>query len=380
MEDPKINRWLLPISSLYGLGVQWRNALYSWGVLKSHRFPIPIICVGNIAVGGTGKSPCIEYIIREFYEDYRIAVVSRGYRRHTKGLRVATSSSSCKEIGDEPALLARKYPRITMVVDEKRKRAIDYLLQLPEDQRPQVILMDDGFQHRSVRPSYTILLGTYARPIVKDKLLPAGRLREFASARHRADMVVITKCPPLVTAMDFRLFRRELELFPHQEILFSEIKYGAIYPLFPTATEFSSVFEPSMSIMAICGIANPHYFASHIKGRFARSHVLSYSDHHPFGRRDIRDWENILSRELAQGNTCLFICTEKDAVKLMDAEAYISEELRQRIYVLPVEMRLRNDSSDEEVTPLKDATTIFVSDIRQHIKEFAYTSLDENQE
>lgn len=379
MQDPKINRWLLPWASLYGVGVQWRNLLYSWKVLKSDRFPKPIICVGNIAVGGTGKSPCVEYIIRELYNDYQIAVVSRGYRRLSHGLKVATPSSLASEVGDEPALLVRKYPKIQMIVDGNRKRAIDYLLHLPEAEQPDVILMDDGLQHRSVVPSYSILLGTYSRPITKDKLLPAGRLREPASARHRADMVVITKCPPLVTAMDFRIFRRELSLFPHQEILFSEIKYGNIYPLFSSAPSFSEVISPSSSVVALCGIANPTYFFSYVRGRFARSHTLSYGDHHLFDERDIRDWENLLSQELSIGSSCFFICTEKDAVKLADLQDKISVELQNRLYILPIEMRFRNDSSDEEVLPNKDATSIFVADIRQHIREFVFkTEQDED--
>ena len=232
-QTPKINRWLLPLSGIYGAGVSLRNSLYNMGRLKSHTFPIPIICVGNLAVGGTGKTPMIEHLIRMLMGDLRIAIVSRGYKRKSFGLKVAELGDSASRIGDEPAQLLRKFgDKIQIVVDGNRVRAINHLVNQPYSQRPDLILMDDGFQHRSVQPSLSILLSSYNRLMTDDVLLPAGRLREPARGRYRADVVVVTKCPTLLKPIDCTFTERKLDLYPHQKLFFSEVKYDNPVPIF----------------------------------------------------------------------------------------------------------------------------------------------------
>lgn len=173
MDAPRINKWLKPLSALYGVGVRLRNYLFDKNVLISNSFDIPIVCVGNITIGGTGKTPHVEYLIRLLHPRYRIAVVSRGYKRKTKGMIVATEGSTAWDIGDEPRQIKRKYPDLTVIVDADRSRAIGYLCDLAEEQRPQLIILDDGFQHRKVKADLNIVLTDYNRILTKDYLLPA---------------------------------------------------------------------------------------------------------------------------------------------------------------------------------------------------------------
>ena len=219
------NPLLYPLSWLYGLGVGLRNFLFDQGVLKQQAYPIPLICVGNITVGGTGKTPHVELLISILREQRRIAVISRGYKRKSRGLKDVTLTSTADEVGDEPKQIKQKYPEVRFVVDGNRRRAMAYLLALPEAERPDVVLLDDGFQHRYVHPSFSILLIDAQRELHDDELLPLGGLREPATARYRADCIILTKCPHNMRPITLRIMQRNLALYPHQRIFFSRIEY-----------------------------------------------------------------------------------------------------------------------------------------------------------
>ena len=199
----KLNCYLSPLSFLYGIGVWLRNRLFDRDILHSEQYSIPLICIGNLSVGGTGKTPHTEYIIRLLKDKYRVAVLSRGYKRQTSGFVLAGSECSSSEIGDEPFQMKNKFPDILVAVDANRRRGIRNLLSLPEQEKPEVILLDDAYQHRYVRPSLSIVLTDYHRLFYHDKLMPVGRLREPISNINRADIVVVTKCCKDMMPMDF---------------------------------------------------------------------------------------------------------------------------------------------------------------------------------
>ena len=202
----KINHWLIPVSWLYGLGVEIRNKLFDWGILPAEEFDIPVISVGNLAVGGTGKTPHIEYLIELLGHKYHIAVLRRGYKRKSRGFILADDKSTAREIGDEPYQIKRKYPNITVAVDANRRRGIKQLKkQIPDID---VILLDDAFQHRYVTPLSSIVLTDYNRALHLDKLLPAGRLRESRHELSRANMVIVTKCPIDMKPIEYNIISR----------------------------------------------------------------------------------------------------------------------------------------------------------------------------
>ena len=196
----KINKWLLPLSWIYGIGVKLRNTLFSIGILKTRSFDVPVIAVGNITVGGSGKTPHVEYLTRLLKNTFRTAVLSRGYKRKSSGFVQATAETTMPEIGDEPFQMKQKYPDVIVAVDKNRCHGIDTLVE--NDKDIDVILLDDAFQHRYVKPGINILLVDYHRLIIYDKLLPAGRLREPLSGKNRADIVIVTKCPKGMKPME----------------------------------------------------------------------------------------------------------------------------------------------------------------------------------
>lgn len=228
----KINEWLLPLSWLYGLGVRLRNQLYEMGILKSHTFGIPVIAVGNITVGGSGKTPHVEYLIRLLKDRMKVAVLSRGYKRKSRGYVLAGPETVSSEIGDEPYQMKNKFPDVFVAVDKDRCEGIRNLTTDETTKETDVILLDDAFQHRRVKPGINILLIDYHRLIIYDKLLPAGRLREPQNGKNRADIVIITKCPTDLKPMEFRVLTKAMNLFPYQDLYFSTLEYGCPEPIF----------------------------------------------------------------------------------------------------------------------------------------------------
>ena len=234
----KLNSYLAPLSFLYGIGIWLRNRLFDWGILHSEQYSIPVICIGNLSVGGTGKTPHTEYFIRLLKDKYRIAVLSRGYKRKTSGFILADSESSSLEIGDEPFQMKNKFPDILVAVDANRRRGIQNLLSLPEKDRPEVILLDDAYQHRYVHPSLSIVLSDYHRLFYNDKLMPTGHLREPISNINRTDIVVVTKCDEDMKPIDFRVIEENMKLRAHQLLFFTSIVYGEVKPVFPSEARF----------------------------------------------------------------------------------------------------------------------------------------------
>lgn len=345
------NLLLLPLSKLYGAGVWMRNLMFKWHILKQRTFPVPVVVVGNIAAGGTGKTPHVEYIIDLLKFKYRIGMISRGYKRHTKGFVLATRRSTPLDIGDEPYQIYQKFGRdISVAVCEDRCTGIDELLRI--DPKINLIVLDDAFQHRYVKPTVSILLTDFNHPMFEDKLLPLGRLREPMSAIYRADMVVVTKCPERLKAIEYRIFKNNLKLFPYQGLFFSSFEYAPLKPLFPDEAArppYLAWLNENDVILAVSGIANPRPFIRHLRRHQAKVKVKQFPDHHNFTRRDL---EQLLRRvnEL-EGERKLLITTEKDAVRLIN-NPYFPQELKECSYYLPINVRFdphNVDSFDEEL-------------------------------
>lgn len=330
----KIHSSLLPLSFLYGMGVRFRNMLFDTGILESRSFPIPVISVGNITVGGAGKTPHVEYLIRLLCETKRVSVLSRGYKRRTKGYLLASSSSTSLELGDEPYQMYLKYGRqVHVAVSANRCEGIERLCSDPETKDTDVILLDDAFQHRYVKPGVNILLVDYHRLIVYDKLLPAGRLREPKDGKRRADIVIVTKCPPDLRPMDFRVITKALNLYPYQKLFFTTIEYGDLIPLFSNSrslalSEITSDFE----VLVLSGIASPQHLLCDIQKHTENVIPMTFRDHHIFTPKDIAHINNTFD---SLSSKRIIITTEKDAARLVGLDG-LSDDVRNHIYALPI--------------------------------------------
>lgn len=341
----KINKWLCPVSFLYGMGVSLRNKLFDWGFLQSKSFDIPIICIGNLAVGGTGKTPHTEYLIQLLKDKHHIAVLSRGYKRRTKGFVLSDAKSSARSIGDESYQIRQKFPHIVVAVDEKRVRGIEYLQLLDRPKKVDLILLDDAFQHRYIEAGLNIVLTDYHRLFCDDVLLPAGRLREPEKAKNRAQIVIVTKCPADLKPIDYNIIAKRLALFPYQKLFFSTFRYGHLMPVFPEtgATERPlSSLKRSEQVLLVTGIASPAVLEEEIRHYSRHVELLSFGDHYNFKNKDIRLIADLFNR--LQGEK-LIITTEKDATRLI-AHPAISEELKAHIYALPIEIQFLQNQED----------------------------------
>ncbi len=300
---------VLPFALLYGLVVWIRNKMYDWKLISSIKFSLPVICVGNITVGGTGKSPHIEYLIELLSGQYQLATLSRGYRRYTRGFKIADVSTNARDIGDEPYQFMAKYPQITVCVAEERMTAIPFLLQ----NRPgiQIILLDDAFQHRTVRAGLNILLSDFDRLYTRDHVMPFGLLREGRGGAQRAEIIIVTKCPPDLSTGERDRLGNEIAPQPNQTLYFTTIHYKHIYPL----TTVHQAFNNETKILLVTGIANALPLLQHLKNNFAEVFQLEYKDHHYFTFDDI-DEINQAFQHIATDNK-IIITTEKDASRLM---------------------------------------------------------------
>ena len=342
----KIREWLIPLSWLYGLGVSLRNALFDCGILHSESFEIPVISVGNITVGGTGKTPHAEYLIRLLRRDFHVAILSRGYKRKSRGFLLASNDTPVEMIGDEPYQMKHKYPEIHMAVDKNRCHGIK-MLSAPDVKPPvDVIILDDAYQHRYVIPGINILLMDYHRLICYDTLLPAGRLRESKYNKRRADIVIVTKCPDTITPMEQRGIERSLELYPWQKLYFSTFRYGKLKPLFNNherEVELSDVKGNYTGIILLTGIGSPKQMEFDMQ-KYFDFHPLHFSDHHVFTEKDIASIEREFE-SLPKGRR-MIITTEKDSTRL-SAYGKLSRELMDAIYVLPIEVDFMNGKASD---------------------------------
>ena len=337
-EHIKIYHWLYPLSWLYGMGVQLRNKLFDWGWLRSKSFDIPIICIGNLAVGGTGKTPHTEYLIRLLRDQHQnVATLSRGYKRKTKGYILADEQSSAQTIGDEPRQMKSKFPDIRVAVDENRCHGIEELMRLT---RPSVdvILLDDAFQHRHVKAGLNILLTDYHRLLCDDALLPAGRLREPAENKQRAQIVIVTKCPAELKPIDFNIIGKQLHLYPYQQLFFSGLQYGKLQPVFPeSVSDQTGILTLSKHVLLVTGIASPSPMIHELERQAAQVAHLAFNDHHDFSRKDFQQIKEHFDR--LKGEKRFLVTTEKDAARLK-GHPFFPEELKPYLYTLPVEIKI----------------------------------------
>lgn len=330
----KIHSSLLPLSFLYGVGVRFRNMLFDTGILKSRSFQVPVISVGNITVGGAGKTPHVEYLIRLLRDTKRVSVLSRGYKRHTKGYLLASSLSTSRELGDEPYQMYLKYGRqVHVAVSANRCEGIERLCSDPETKDTDVILLDDAFQHRYVKPGVNILLVDYHRLIIYDKLLPAGRLREPKDGKRRADIVIVTKCPSDLRPMDFRVITKALNLYPYQKLFFTTIEYDKLTPIFSKSRSIAlSEITSDYEVLVLSGIASPQHLLSDIQKHTDNVIPMTYGDHHLFTPKDIARINNTFDSMSAKR---IIITTEKDAARLVGLDG-LSDDVRNHIYALPI--------------------------------------------
>ena len=343
----KINEWLLPLSWLYGLGVKFRNMLFEIGILHSESFDVPVISVGNITVGGTGKTPHVECLIELLKDKAKVAVLSRGYKRRTRGFVIADDNATAKTIGDEPLQMKRKYgDDITVAVDRKRCHGIRQLIS--DEDGIDVILLDDAFQHRYVKPGVNILLVDYHRLIIYDKLLPAGRLREPLSGKNRADIVIVTKCPHDLKPMEFRVITKAMNLYPFQRLFFTCLEYRNITPVFGSGEQSLDSIGKDCHILLLTGIASPQQMIEDLSPRCPHITPLTFGDHHTFTSSDVARINNEFA---ALPHPKMIITTEKDATRLIAVEG-LSEEVRGAMFALPVKIRFmlgQEESFNEKI-------------------------------
>ena len=340
----KVRPGLIPFSWLYGIGVGIRNKFFDWNILKSEAFDVPVISVGNITVGGTGKTPFTEYLIRLLKDEQKVAVLSRGYKRKTHGYLLADTSSTARDIGDEPRQMKAKYPDIHLAVDAKRRRGIHRLCEDKASADTDVVLLDDAYQHRHVTPGVNILLMDYGRMPYEDYMLPAGRLREPFSHRSRAQVIVVTKCPEDIRPIDFRVTLNHLALRPYQRLFFTTCRYGDLRP-FDAANTVRPLdsLDAGSSVLLVTGIANPQPIIDKLKLHTVQVSTLSFPDHHTFRTRDFKTIGEAFGT--LKGNDRILITTEKDAARLED-DSRLTDDIRAHTYVLPVETVFLRDQAE----------------------------------
>ena len=338
----KIKESLLPLSWLYGAAVGMRNFCFDVGLLKSQAFSVPVIAVGNITVGGTGKTPHVEYLVRLLRQKFHVAVLSRGYKRKTSGYLLATNNSTVNDIGDEPLQMKRKFPDVSVAVDKKRVRGIGQLTD--NDELLDVVLLDDAFQHRYVKPGINILLVDYHRLIIYDKLLPAGRLRETVKSKNRADIVIVTKCPKSLKPMEFRVITKAMNLYPYQHLFFTTLHYADLHPVFAEADDIALNDLKDRPVLLLTGIASPRQLQEDLAPYTSNITPMAFADHHDFSRHDVQQINDTFAQMAAKDK--LIVTTEKDVTRLLLAEG-LSDEVRQHLYVLPVDIQFMQDEQAE---------------------------------
>lgn len=318
---------LLPFALLFGFIVVIRNWLYDKQILKSSSFGLPLIGVGNLSVGGTGKSPMVEFLVMHLKGQYKVATLSRGYRRKTKGYALASEGTTAIEIGDEPMQFYKKFPDVPIAIGEERLVAIPQLLHDRPD--TEVIILDDAFQHRAVQAGLNILLTDYGNLFTRDFYLPTGDLRDARSSYQRAEIIVVTKCPPSVSEEEKESIIREIDPVKGQQVYFTTIAYGSPYHI--TSRNMIGI-DNETEVLLVTGIANPKPLKAYLEDRIPTYFMMEYNDHHIFS---IDDWRDIKKRyENIEADKKLILTTEKDAMRLLKFSAEIDG---MPFYVIPIE-------------------------------------------
>lgn len=332
-----MNYWrilLIPFSCLYGLVIRLRHLLFDIGVLKSESFPVPVIGVGNLSLGGTGKTPFVEYLVRLLSEENSVATLSRGYGRKTKGFLLAETDCSYKDIGDEPMQYFHKFGSIiTVAVDENRRNGIKQLLQM--ENKPDVVLLDDSFQHRYVKPGLSILLTDYQKLYTDNYLIPAGTLRDTVSAAKNANIIIVTKTDKVLSPFIRKEIIAKLRVKPEQQLFFSYITYGKFVP-FPGVRKHDDEKKLS-SIVLFSGIANAEPLIEHVRTICNTLTVMKFSDHHAYHERDLikikKEFDDIFVKRK------IILTTEKDAMRLINSPYFrLLENLP--LYYIPIRVKI----------------------------------------
>lgn len=347
-----VNQWtlkllLLPLAVLYGIGVAIRNGLYSVGLLRGVSFSLPVISIGNLTVGGTGKTPHTEYLIRLLHEYLPLAVVSRGYKRKTTGYLEINPGHNAAQAGDEPLQYKRKYAHVPVVVAESRSFAIPQVIRNHPETK--LILLDDGFQHREVIPGLNILLTEYNRLFTKDWLLPVGRLREWRSGARRADVIIITKCPDHLPPAEMNDIRSSVQYDKRQQVFFSRYRYGLPYKMYGNGERIA--LRPELDVLLVVAIAGTEYLMEYVDSRCGDVRMLEYNDHHPFSNFDIGDIERHF-KLMPEGRERIILTTEKDAMRL-DLHRELLLKLALPIYILPVAVQFVDEANVDFDTAIK---------------------------
>ena len=325
---------------MYHIVLAIRHKLYDWHILKTTRFEKPVICVGNLNLGGTGKTPHTEYLIRLLKNDYRVATLSRGYGRKTKGFKMAETASTYEDLGDEPLQYFKKYHEIQVAVNEDR---VDGVTHLFGEQGIEVVLLDDAFQHRSISAGLNILLTEYQHLYTEDHLFPAGTLRDVKSAAKRADIIVVSKAPKELSEEEKRQIINKLNTSNSQKVYFSYLEHAALQPLNEAAKVFS--LEESDGAFAFCGIGNPKPFVEELKRRYHAVDFLPFGDHHTYKENDMKAVLNWF--EKLEGKKKIIVTTEKDAVRLTNSP-YLCQFEDVPLYELPVAVRFHEEEKFNE--------------------------------
>lgn len=346
-----MKRLLLPISLLYSFVLFLRHKLYDWKILKSKSYNIPNICVGNLNLGGTGKTPHIEYLIRLLSDKYDTAVLSRGYGRKTQGYLLANDTHTHNDIGDEPLQYFTKFNNIKVAVDESRCEGMDHLLQ--ENKPPQVVLLDDAYQHRKIKPGLNILLTDYYSLYSDDHLVPAGNLRDIKKAAQRAEIIVVTKSPNVITPYYRRDVENKLKPLPNQKVFYSYIEYLDFQPLSKISHEMD--IKEAKTVLLLCGIANTYSLEDHIKRKYNTISKIKFNDHHNFTEKDvdmiIEKYNNTI------GKNKVIVTTEKDAMRLINT-SFINKFDDIPVFTIPIKIKFHK----EEGTSFDDEILKYIND------------------
>lgn len=324
---------LFPFAFLYGAVIIVRNWLYDSGILTSKEFNKAVIVIGNLSTGGTGKSPTTEYLVRLLKDKFPLATLSRGYKRHTSGFLIADKDSSSLQVGDEPLQFKKKFPETIIAVDENRRHGIEKLTEtFPE---LKVLLLDDAFQHRRVKPGLSILLSDYGKMFYDDYLLPVGSLREWRAGKKRADIIVVTKCPNNLTPVEKRIITKKISPEPHQHVLFSHIKYGDLIPVFSSPPlSLDSKEAREMPAILLTGVSNPRPLEDYLFSKKMKLSSVSYPDHHEYTLVEAN--QLIEKFQSLPGSQKIIITTEKDAMRL-DKPGLVEVLHNLPMYYIPIE-------------------------------------------
>ncbi|MEE9371547.1 MAG: tetraacyldisaccharide 4'-kinase [Saprospiraceae bacterium] len=344
---------MFPFALIYGLLVSMRNALYDSSLLRSTSFDLPVISVGNIKVGGTGKTPTVEWLIQILAPFLDVAVLSRGFSRKTRGYHLVSTTDNTYTVGDEALQIKRKFPSVSVAVSESRSFGISSLLM--DHPTTQVVILDDAFQHRSIAPSLSIVLTEYHNPYFKDYLMPVGKLREWRTAIERADYLIVSKCSLGLSQIDADNFKNKIGEIQRENIYFSRISYGPCYSMFDFSRQLK--VTPESAVQIISGIAEPEYLKDHFKGSVDRVYSYDFPDHHPYETTDI---ENIIaSFSRIPYDKKALITTEKDIVKLIN-HTHLFQKAGVEVFIQRISVEIIFNQHEELSQKIKDFLINFV--------------------